>query len=154
MENLKILPKKEIKPILNLLKEQFDAKFDSDYVFLMNRKNRIYIVNREIGKLDLTKFRINSIGLYLGELRNNELRLSIEASQLIGPNAKKNILELNQQACVEWLQGKDLDIDVEEKGYKILKHNDDFIGCGKAVQNKIPNFVPKNRRLTGNDPNI
>jgi len=34
-----------------------------------------------------------------------------------------------------------------KKGFVIMKHRDDFLGTGKASENKIGNFIPKNRRL-------
>lgn len=153
MENLKILNKKETKAILAMLESQFGFASGLDYVFLMNNRDRVFIVNHDVSKIDFEKLRINSIGLYFGELRNNEIRLSIEGSQIIGPYASKNMLEISKEHAIEWLQGKDLDIDAED-GYKILKHNNDYIGCGRASGGKIINFVPKNRRLMANDPNV
>jgi len=34
-----------------------------------------------------------------------------------------------------------------KKGFLIMKYKDDFLGTGKASENKIGNFIPKNRRL-------
>jgi NOL1/NOP2/fmu family ribosome biogenesis protein len=34
-----------------------------------------------------------------------------------------------------------------KKEFLIMKYNNDFLGCGKASENKITNFIPKNRRL-------
>ncbi|MCK5282905.1 MAG: hypothetical protein KAK00_05845 [Nanoarchaeota archaeon] len=151
MQNLKILNSKEIKNIHNLLKKRFEFEKHLEYVFFLNNKNRIYITNRDLSKIDTSHLRINSIGLYFGELHNNEIRLSIEGSQIIGKNSSKNVLELNEKESREWLKGIDIDKKYEEKGYVILKHNEDFLGCGKAVESKILNYVPKNRRLRVSD---
>jgi len=92
MQNLKFLNKKEIKNILDLIRKQWDCDAKLDYVFSMNEKGKIYIVNREISEIDLSKLRISSIGLYFGTLvEGSSLRLSIEGSQLVGPKAKKNV---------------------------------------------------------------
>lgn len=148
MQNLKFLNKKEIKNILNLIKNQWNCDIELDYVFLISEKDKIYIVNKEISKIDLSKLRINSIGLYFGTVvEGNSLRLSIEGSQFIGPKAKKNIIELNEKEFKEWMKGIDIEKDVEEKGFVIIKYKDDFLGCGKAVDKKILNYVPKARRL-------
>lgn len=33
------------------------------------------------------------------------------------------------------------------KGFIVMKNNDDYLGCGKASETKITNFIPKSRRL-------
>lgn len=151
MQNLKILNKKEIKNILSIIKKQFDADVKLDYVFLINNKNRLYIVNKEVFDINIDKLKINSFGLYFGEFRSDGLRLSIEGSQLIGPYAKKNVLELDDKQAREWLKGYDSFLKLKEKGFVIIKNKNDFLGCGKVVENKILNYVPKTRRLRVSD---
>ena len=151
MQNLKILNKKEIKNILELIKTHFGCELELDYAFLMNQKNRIFIANKELFDVDTKKIRINSIGLYFGELSNNELRLTIEGSQLIGPKSTKNVVELNDSEMRKWLKGEDLEKEVGEKGFVILKHGDDYLGSGRVKDDKILNYVPKTRRLSVSD---
>ncbi len=148
MQNLKILNKKQIKQILGVITKQYGCEVDLDYAFLQNEKNRVYIVNREFASIDLSNLRINSVGLYLGEFRNNELRLTIEGAQLVGPHAKKNVVELDEKEFKEWMQGYDLDKECEDcNGLVIIKHKDDFLGCGKLKEKRILNYVKKNRRV-------
>jgi len=147
MEKLIILNSREIKTILKLIKNQWKADFGKEYAFLMNSKNKIFLINRDISKIDLNKLRINNMGLYFGELKNDELRLSIEGSQLIGPLAKKNILELDDNEAREYLKGADLDKKTKEKGFLLIKNNDNFLGTGKATGEKIFNYTPKERRI-------
>ena len=147
MAELDILKKKKIKEILALIRKQWDADFNTDLVFLMNEKGKIFLVNKGVFSLPLDKFRVNSIGLYFGELRNNELRLSIEGSQMIGLKAKKNVVELNKEQAMQWLKGQDINIKGDCKGFVILKHENDFLGTGKYKNGKVLNFVPKARRI-------
>ena len=147
---LKILNRKKIKEILALIKKQWGTDFRTELAFLMNTQNKIFLVNREVFNLNLEKLRINSIGLYFGELKNNELRLSIEGSQLVGKNAKQNIAELNEKQAMQWLKGQDIGIKENYTGFVILKHKNDFLGTGKYKQDKILNFVPKARRFKYN----
>ena len=147
METLKILNTREIKKILELIKKQWQADFNKNHAFLMNNKNKIFLVNRDISRIDLNSIRINNIGMYFGELNKGMLRLSIEGSQLIGPLAKKNILELNDVEARDYLKGADLDKKTKERGFLIIKHNDDFLGTGKANGEKIFNYTPKERRI-------
>ena len=151
MQNLKILKKKDKKRFLELLKKQFGFEEKLDYNFLINTKNKIFIINKDLVNIDMEKIRINSIGLYIAEFRNDEVRLSIEGSQLIGKNAKKNILELNDKQARDWMKGNDLEIETKEKRFVIIKNNNDYLGSGKSTLDKILNFVPKSRRLNVSD---
>lgn len=148
MQNLKILNKKETKAILSTIKKQFAADLDQDFVYLKNEKNKIFITNKDLNKIDLTKLRINSLGLYIAEQKDNQIRLSIEGSQLIGPNAKINIVTLNQDQMKQWMKGEDLEIKGDFKGFVIIKHNKDFLGSGKYANGKILNYVSKIRRIS------
>jgi len=147
MQNLTILNKKQTKEILSLIKKQFNAEFKSDFAFLKNEKNKIYLINKDISKINLEKIRINNLGLYFAQLYTNEIRLSIEGSQLIGPLAKKNILELNDSQTKEWMSGSDLDIDKDYSRFVLIKNKKDFLGCGKVREGKVFNFVGKARRI-------
>ena len=149
MTKLKVLNTKEIKNIKNIIKDQWDSDITLDYAFLMNEKGRIFIVNRDIGVIDFSKFNINNIGLYFGELRFGELRLSIEGSQIVGPCAKKNVINIDNKQTQEWMQGNDIIVEsknLDLNGFIIIKHKKDFLGSGKYKEGKILNYVPKERR--------
>lgn len=147
MQDLKILNSKEKKEIIKLLEKNYGFKEELNYVFLKNKDNKIYLISKDIQKIDLLKLKINSLGLYFGEIKGNEIRLSIEGSQIIGRYAKKNVLKLDKDKIVEWLKGFDIDFETKERCFVIIKNDGDFYGCGKIKENKILNYVPKIRRL-------
>ena len=147
MPELKILNSKEIKEIFKLIEAQWGAKLKLDYAFLKNSKNRIFIINKDISKIDLEKLRINSIGMYFCEIDKIGIRLSIEGSQIIGPKASKNIAEINEEQTKQWFKGEDLDINENYSGFVIVKHNNDFLGTGKYRDGKVLNYVGKSRRV-------
>lgn len=150
MKKLRILNTREIKPIRTAIKEQFGCDFFEDFVFLQNLKDRIFITNKDIAKIDLDRLRINSIGLYFGEFRQKKLRLSIEGSQIIGKLAKKNILTLNEKEAKEWMSGNDILVkkrSLTPGSFVILQHKKDILGCGKYNGEKVMNYVPKERRI-------
>jgi len=147
MQNLKILNKKETKRILAMLEKQWGFKEEMDYAFLETEKNKIYIANKEVFDLDLSKVKINSIGMYFAEAVS-DIRLSIEGSQIVGPKADKNVVELDENELKHWMAGEDIDKDTGCTGFVIIRHKDDFFGTGKATaEGKILNFVPKVRRM-------
>ena len=147
MQNLKILNNKEIKEILSLIEKQWGEKLKPDYAFLQNQKNRVFIINKDISKIDTSKLRINSIGMYFCETRNG-IRLSIEGSQIVGPKATKNILEINENQTKQWLKGEDVEVEGKYDGFVILKNKNYFLGCGKFKEGKILNYVGKERRIS------
>ena len=147
MPELKILNNKEIKEIYRLVEKQWGAKIKLDYGFLKNNKNRIFVVNKDISKIDFSKLRLNSVGMYFCEIDSRGIRLSIEGSQIIGPKAAKNIVELDEEETRKWLKGEDLEKKGDYSGFVILKHNKDFLGNGKYANGRILNYVGKRRRV-------
>ena len=143
---MNFLNKKHIKRILAMIKDQYGYDFPDDYGFTLNEKSKVFIVSRDVAKLDFEKLRINKVGLYIAEINDKEVRISIEGSQIIGPHAKKGILELNEAEARAWMRGEDLEKETE-KGFPILKYKNDFLGSGRSNGEKIFNYVPKTRRL-------
>lgn len=150
-ESLRVLPGKEVKFFRNYIKEHWDADFRQDFAFLMSSKDKIYLADKGIGMVDLSNLKINSVGMYFGEFKKEMMRLSIEGSQLIGPLAKKNVVEIPDVFVFPWLKGIDIAIKVKGDGFVIIKNRDDFMGCGKVMEDRILNFIPKARRLMVED---
>jgi len=135
MQNLKILNKKEITRILDKIKEQYNIE---------NREGKLFIISKDIKKINLEKLRINNLGLYIAKL-DRDLRLTIEGSQLLGKLAKKNVYEINDEQANSWMSGKEINCEKEFKGFVIIKNKDDYLGSGRYSNGKIINFIPKER---------
>lgn len=90
---------------------------------------------------------IERIGTYFAKIDQGGIRLSIEGSQILKDQIKKNIFELNKDQLDLWMKGNQLDISTGKKGFLIMKYKDNFLGSGKASAEKIGNFIPKSRRL-------
>jgi NOL1/NOP2/fmu family ribosome biogenesis protein len=148
--SLKILNSREKKELNEKVEAQWGASFDKSLVFLMSNKEKVYIANPEISNIDFSKIKIDNVGLYICSIARDDIRLSIEGSQIIGCNAKKNVLKITDDEVRDWLRGLDLARrDTGFSGYVIIKHKDDFLGCGKVSEKGIFNFVPKTRRILG-----
>ena len=147
MPELKILNSKEIKEIYKLVESQWGAKIKLDCGFLKNRKNRVFIISKDISKIGVSGLRINSAGMYFCETDKHGIRLSIEGTQIIGPEAAKNIVALNEEETKKWFKGEDLEKECKDcNNFVILKHKNDFLGNGKYANGKILNYVSKTRR--------
>jgi NOL1/NOP2/fmu family ribosome biogenesis protein len=151
MPALEPLNTRAVKKISQISEAQWETSLTKDYVYLTNKKNKLYIVNKECFDVDFTKLRIDSIGVYFGELFEDQLRLSIEGSQILGPLAKKNIIDLSYEEMRTWLKGNELENKFDCTGFVIIKHNNDYCGCGKVVGNTIKNYVSKSRRILCSD---
>jgi len=147
---MKILNKKEIKKIIDELKDYYAIKdLELDYTFLKDNKDKIYIISNDFKLLNSKDLRISSLGLYFIDTIKG-LRLSIEGSQIIGKQAKKNIYEASDDEIKEWLKGYDLECSKKLNGYQLIKNKNDFYGIGFAFNEKIRNFIPRERRIKGN----
>ena len=148
MPELKILNGREIKEIYKMIENQWGAEIKLDYGFLKNNKNRVFVVSRDISKIDFSKLRLNSAGMYFCESDKIGIRLSIEGSQIVGPKAEKNIIELDDEETKKWFKGEDIEKECKDcKGFVILKNKNDFMGSGKYSNGKILNYVGKTRRV-------
>ncbi|MBI2542553.1 hypothetical protein HYV80_07665 [Candidatus Woesearchaeota archaeon] len=148
MPELKILNSKEIKETYKLVERQWGAGIKLDYGFLRNSKGRVFVVSKDIAKIDFSKLRMNSVGMYFCEAGSRGIRLSIEGSQIVGPKAAKNMVELDDEETKKWLKGEDLEKECREcSGFVILKNKKDFLGTGKYSNGRILNYVGKARRI-------
>ncbi|MBR9690289.1 hypothetical protein GOV08_01255 [Candidatus Woesearchaeota archaeon] len=145
----KFLNSKEIKNLLKKLKEQYGFIQKLDYAFLKNEKRKVYLVSRDVDKIDFEKLRINSMGSYFCEVNPDGVRLSVEGSQIVGPHASKNVVKIDDQRG--WMKGFDIDFLGETKGFVIVKSGSDFMGCAKHKNNILLNYVPKERRIRASD---
>lgn len=146
MKTIEFLSAKELKPVLVFLKEHFGVEKKFEFGWYLS-KERLFCISRDVELVNLTELNVNAAGLYIGEWKNGELRLSVDGSQIVGPFASKNIVELSDEELLAWLRGEVLEKKVENQGIVFIHHDKDFVGCGKVKEGKILNFVPKIRRL-------
>jgi NOL1/NOP2/fmu family ribosome biogenesis protein len=160
---MKILNHKERKIIQDKLTEQFGIKKVPN-VLVKFGEEKIFAFSGNLTLLQkLQKLtRIEGIGSYIAKEQRGEIRLSIEGSHLFKSQITKNIFELDQEQKDLWMHGSEillqdakggnikgwaLNNQKLKKGFVVMKYNDDFLGTGKASENKIGNFIPKIRRL-------
>lgn len=149
MQTLTILNTREIKKIREQLVEQFGGFFQKDYAYLKNEKNKVFIINKDLAKLDLKTLRIDRYGLYVMEVMKNKIRLSKEGTQLLAKECPKlkNVCELTDKETRNYFQGIDLDKDLKtENKLILLEHKGNFLGCASYKDKTILNFLPKINR--------
>lgn len=138
------LNKTETEFTLQRLREQFGINFKPEFLFLQN-EDKLYITCKELRKVGFENYRINNVGLYFARQIGNKLKPTMEATQIIGKHATKNVLEIGNPN--DWLQGKNIKTDEIFKDFVLIKHNNEFLGTGQYTENTILNLIPKNRRI-------
>ncbi len=150
MQKLKILNSRDVKKVKQIVQDDFGVFLQRDYAFLLNEKNRLFVVNKDLAKLDLNKLRIDRIGLYFAEYKNKQVRLSKEGAQLLVQENKgkvENLVNLEFDEVKTYFQGQDLVKDLgEESKFVILRYQKDVLGAAKYKEGKILNFLPKIHR--------
>ena len=137
---------REVKNIKNQIKAQWgDSPDFKDYFFLKRRDDRVAMVSRSIEELNVEH--INTAGLYILRMVSKEPKLTIEGSQLVGPKATKNMVELTEEELQQWIRGFDIQKEGFAKGFQIIKHKNDYAGCAKHLNGELHNMVPKERRI-------
>ena len=146
---MKIIYASEKKHLLKQLNKQFGIE-KLPYLLLKFGEDKIRVYSGDLSTEELrvldANLNIENIGLYFAKEEKDGIRLTLDGIQIIKEQITKNILELTDQQAEDWLKGKDLDIKAD-RGFLILKNNNEFIGCGKSTGERIANFVPKERRI-------
>ena len=147
---LRVMDRKARKQFLSLLEKQFGFKSKLQYAFFINDRQKVYVANKDVDEVLDANIRIDKIGMYVAEWKDQQVRLSIEGSQLIGP-LSSGVVEVSSAEARGWMKGEDMEKEVSGKGFVIVKSGDDYLGSGKIGDGKIFNYVSKNRRLNVSD---
>ena len=152
---LKIFSLKEKAEIETKLKNQFGIEEIPGFI-IMRGEERLFLYQGSLNPKEIQEIEdvlpVERVGVYFGKFINDKsgeefIRLSIEGSQILSNQITKNIFELNEEQMQEWMKGRELNIKTGKRDFLIIKYKDNFLGTGKASEEKISNFIPKNRRL-------
>ncbi len=150
MQTLDILNTRDIKKIRQLFEETYGSFFTGDYVYLQSKDGRISLINKDIGKIDLQKLRVDKFGLYVAEIKGNSVRLSKEGAQLLAKEAReklKHIITLDDREIKAYFHGIDLRKDLgSEAKFFLIEYKGDIVGCSKYKDGIILNYLPKIHR--------
>lgn len=150
MINWRFLKSSERKKIEKSLNERFGIEKIPGEIIIAG-KERLFLFTGDANESDVRELEklapVDRIGVYFAKIVRDDVKLSIEGSQILQNQIKKNIFELDDEQAIKWMKGEELNIKTGKRGFLIMKHKDDFLGSGKASEEKIGNFVPKIRRL-------
>ncbi len=142
-----ILNSKDRKILLQTLNEIYGIEELPELTyFYQNKKEKLYVVNKEVFEYDLHEIRTNAMGLYIGTFMVDGFRFSIDGSQIFGKLAKKNIFDVSEKERNEWIKGEDLFCEEFENEYVLIKCGEDFLCSAKVKDGIIKNHVSKSRK--------
>ncbi|MBU1501717.1 MAG: hypothetical protein KJ905_03000 [Nanoarchaeota archaeon] len=147
---MKILNVNEKKKIEEDLVERFGIK-EIPGELIMRGKERLFFFSGDLSVNKLKKIEskiiVERVGIYFGKVSEWGVRLSIEGVNFLKEQITKNIFDLTESQVEDWIRGRDLDVETGQRGFLVMKYKEDFLGCGKASEKKIGNFIPKSRRV-------
>lgn len=154
MQIAKILGKRDTAQLEQLLHRHYGCRVDlSRYRVFITRENRLWIASKEV---DVPRFRdmkrCYRIGIYFGKLkRNNKIKLTIEGALMVGRTATRNVVMVDEEGAVEYMQGHDVHrfqpVDAELHNFVLVKCGEDTLGCGILREGYVENLVSKARRM-------
>jgi len=154
-KTLDLLDNHQVEKIESLIEKNYGTKIElKKYsVFKTSIDEKIWLASREIFNVNLAKLVVNSIGLYFGKpKRNDKIHLSIEGSQLVGKTATKNIVYLDEENSLKFLQGMNVKpiktLSAESHNFVIVKCGEEILGSSLYTDEGIRNLLPKSRRIS------
>jgi len=158
---MKRLNSKEKKVLLQKIEEHYGYDQDFPYDILLNEnKMKYYLIKPEVLDFPIEEHRIETIGLYFGQLMPEGIvRFTVDGSQIVGPHSTKQVYKLSDEEFHEWIRGRDLEVQTEMESWIIIKHGNDYVGSGKIVHKNeageekkiMHNYVPKTRYVRSED---
>ena len=144
--------KKEVEKIEKIIEKNYGVKIKFKDILLKTSKDKIWIVSKDFKKNFFKNLKVNSIGLYFGRLKRNEkIKLSLEGAQLVGKKATKNLVEIDENELISFLQGfnvkKFKEKNAELNNFVVVKFKEDIVGIGILRSGYIENLLPKSRRI-------
>ena len=154
--NARFIKSSEKKEILNELNEYYGVS-KLPYLLIETGRQRIRAFSGSLSKEEILKLsrhaNIEIIGLYLASKRDDDIRLNFDAVSLLKDQIKENIVEIDEKQLALWIRGFDLDIKYK-RGPVVIKYKDEIVGVGKSNEEKLFNYIPKERKVRTPVPSL
>ncbi|MDD1750287.1 MAG: hypothetical protein LUO89_10475 [Methanothrix sp.] len=101
-----------------------------------------------ISDADLPRLSYEAIGMRIMSCKDRPWKPTTSALQIFGKYAAKNLIHLNQDEAMIFLEGGSQAIESDcEPGYVVVFYRGDVLGCGLYSHGKLVSQIPKERRM-------
>ncbi len=101
-----------------------------------------------ISYVDLPALSYEAVGMRIMNCKDRPWKPTTSALQIFGRYATKNIIHLNQEEAMIFLEGGSQVIESDcEIGYVVVFYRGDVLGCGLYSHGKLVSQIPKERRM-------
>jgi 16S rRNA (cytosine1407-C5)-methyltransferase len=137
-----IFDKKQSTAFMASIKKQFEITTLAG--ILMQRDKELWLFPEGFEALQ-NKIKYARLGIQIGIIHNNGVRLTHEFATVLGNECKKNIYALTNTQANNYFNGKDIPLNetITANGEVILSLCGCPIGLGKWQKNKIKNSLPR-----------
>ncbi len=149
---IEFLKSKEKRDIIEKVNEIFGIS-KINYILIGTGREKIRGFSGSMSREQIErlseKVRVEIIGGYLfKEEKNDEIRLSLDATHIFSQEIKKSVFEISEKELQAWIRGEDLEIKSDKiPGLYAVRCGKDFLGCGRWNGGKLFNYLPKERRI-------
>jgi len=122
---------------------------------LIKKENTVYgwpeILRNDFSFL-LNNLRVIYSGTIIGELVREKLvpDHALAMSRMI--NAEVPRFDLNYQQAIQYLQRKELSLEIKDKGWQGVTYEEQLLGWANVLPNRINNYYPKELRILKDTP--
>ncbi|MEM2910353.1 MAG: hypothetical protein QXO01_04745 [Nitrososphaerota archaeon] len=132
-----------------MLERQYGTKDFSDKILIQVGEDKIRLTTNDTVKVAEKMRGVQSLGLYVAKVKGQDVVLSIEGSQLLCNNIKKNRIELTEEQARLWMVGAPIQFErLIAAKYVVAFYKNICLGCGRvSADGKVYPQVPKWRRI-------
>lgn len=133
---MRILDHSERKILEKLLYDQHGVREAfREFILVMGGGGKIRATTPETIEVARKLRKVLQIGLYVAKCRKNkyEVFLSIDGSQLLNAQLSKNIVELGEEECREWMRGAPIKLSTDINGKYVVGRIDKiYLGSARV----------------------
>ena len=101
-----------------------------------------------VNDVDLPKLSYEALGMRIMNCKDRPWKPTTSALQIFGRYAAKNLIHLNREEAMIFLEGGSQGIESDcEFGYVVVFYRGDVLGCGLYSHGKLVSQIPKERRI-------
>ncbi len=133
---------KVAQQIADSLKQTLNISLPADSAVWL-RDNDVWLFPQALEPM-LTEFKFSRMGIKIAEAHKKGYRWQHQVATTLATDADSQSVELSIEDAREWFMGRDVRPEgLSGKGEVIVKFNNDVIGLGKWVGNRVKNGLPR-----------